>query len=161
MTDLPTLAAISTLLIASAYDYRYRRVPDKLWLIMTPLTFYLVAISPSYTLAQAPTHLLLILATFGATFLLSAAQVFGGADWKGITYIAIATPPSYYAPVAGLIHPTIDAVIPGLVVGEILRRLQKAGHWPFFLTYSPFVALALASEWTVWRAPLWLLGLLV
>lgn len=144
------LPFVLVMVFAAVYDIKFRKVPNKLWRVglffQIPLTIMAWFLNPTWILS----HVVVILLTFALTFLLSAAKVFGGADWKGLTFTSIAIPYAwYYNPAQGFIHPALDALVLSMLGCEVYTRVFRKPGAPLFALYTPLVLLAVGG-YTAW-----------
>lgn len=147
-----TLVLFVVLVSAMIQDILTRTVPNRLWIASVLLLSPLLAITWVEQPAWIWGHLGVILLVFVLSFLLSAAGVMGGADWKGLTITAIAIPPQlYYDPLGGFIHPALDAFVPALLIGEAARRWFNMKGWPLFASYTPLAIVSLFGV-TLWSS---------
>lgn len=86
---------LSSLSVASVYDIKTREVPDKIWILSTPISAALTIMSLLYS-SRIQEAVLQLIVVFTIMFTLSMVLfylgLFGGADAKALIYLAVAMP---------------------------------------------------------------------
>lgn len=124
ISTLKVATVLTFFIIASAYDLKYRRVPNTLWLVMLPIAIiyiYIDIILLKRNILVAA--LLAISISFVAVYVLYALArgMFGGADAKAVMVLALFYPSfAWGMPVAYLV--LIFAAILALVYHFFILR---------------------------------------
>lgn len=142
--------------IAAWIDWNRRQIPNDYWRKAAWVVSPLLALE----LLLAPTAALWRLASIpfiAAVVMLWRGQAYGGADAKGIIFLAIAlNPASYYAPMSARIFPALDILVVALLANEIWRRFQDTRTTPFFVPLAGATLVVAAFGCLAWWPIVWL-----
>ncbi|MFH0896815.1 MAG: A24 family peptidase [Candidatus Bathyarchaeota archaeon] len=89
------IISFSFLAISSYYDYKYRIVPDKIFIIFAPMAGILTLAGFFFTgnfLQQLETYLFYVAISFAIFFVIGYVGLFGGADVKIMIVLSLAVP---------------------------------------------------------------------
>lgn len=147
--------------IAAWIDWNKRQIPNSYW----RKAAYVVAPILALEFVLAPASILWRLA--GVPFILAVlflwrGQVYGGADAKGLIFLAITlSPSSYYAPLQARIFPAFDILIIAMLANEAWRRLRTTHTTPFFVPLAAATMLVAAFGCLAWWPFVWLTRFIV
>lgn len=155
------ILAISVGAVAAWKDWKYREVPNGLWILGLALATPLLLMELWETPIDSAIRLGCAIVFFAVLLGLWFVGTFGGADMKGFAFFGLVlSPVGYFSPWQSKFFPALDVLVTSLLLAEILRRILKERRLPLFAVAQWPLLLVYSVGGLAWWPIVWLLRVL-